>query len=96
MKFRFDSRWAWLSLVAFLVGQALILLSCQEGGEAPPKADEQATPMARTTPAKPVTFEGEVAIYVVGPMSGQDAEKGQAQAAGARLAAEELNQGGGL
>ncbi len=96
MKFGFSSRSAWLLLLAFLVGQGLLLSSCKEGGEAPPQSGEQVTPVAQQTPAKPVTFEGEVVIYVVGPMSGRDAEKGQAQAAGARFAADELNRGGGL
>jgi glycine betaine/proline transport system substrate-binding protein len=57
---------------------------------------QQEPPATQAKPAKAVTFEGEAVIYVVGPMSGRDAEKGQAQAAGARLAAQEFNLGGGL
>lgn len=82
------SRKSQLSLLALVIALVVLLLSCQGG--------EEVKPTVQPTPEKPVTFEGEVVIYVVGPLSGQDAEKGQAQAAGARFAAEELNRSGGL
>ena len=94
MMFYLYSRWRWL--LALLVVQLLLLSSCQRGGEEPQEAGEQGTSIVQPKPAKPVTFEGESVVYVVGPMSGRNAEKGQAQAAGARLAAEELNQRGGV
>lgn len=96
MKREICFRWAQLLLLALLVEQTLLLPSCKREGETTPKAGEQTTVTAQQAPEKPVTFDGEVLIYVVGPMSGRDAEKGQAQAAGARFAAEELNRSGGL
>ena len=74
-----------LLLLALVITLVLLLSACQGSEEGAPP-----------TTTKPVTFEGEVVVYVVGPMSGADAEKGQALAAGARFAAEELNQSGGL
>jgi len=90
------SRWSRSWLLTLLVVQLLLISSCQRGGEEPQEAGEQKTPIVQPKPAKPVTFEGESVVYVVGPMSGRNAEKGQAQAAGARLAAEELNRQGGV
>ena len=83
-------------LLVFLFGTMLLMPGCQKDDETPTKASRQEPPAAQPTPSKSVTLEGESVIYVVGPMSGQNAEKGQAQAAGARLAAEEFNLRGGL
>ena len=88
MTYRLGTRIFRISLLSVVTVLSLLLLSCQGGQEKPPTGQPIST--------KPVAYGGEVVIYVVGPMSGRDAEKGQAQAAGARLAAEELNQGGGL
>lgn len=86
MMFNFDFRSVRPWLLALLM---VLLLSACEGGE---ENNELPTP----TPTVEISFEGEVVIYVVGPMSGPDAQKGQAQAAGARLAAAEWNAKGGL
>lgn len=74
-------------LTVLLVAVAALVAAC---GPAP-TADEppQSTPTA-------VALEGEAVIYVVVPLSGPQAEQGQAQAAGARLAASILNEQGGL
>ena len=55
-----------------------------------PTADSP-TPTATAAP-----LSGEAVIYVTAPLSGPGAEEGQAQAAGARLAADVLNEQGGL
>ncbi|GIW08803.1 MAG: branched chain amino acid ABC transporter substrate-binding protein [Dehalococcoidia bacterium] len=42
------------------------------------------------------TFPGEAIVFVVGPLSGDQAEGGQSMAGGARLKAEEVNSAGGV
>lgn len=61
---------------------------------AAPASVHQAAPL--DLPAMPDSFAGEVYLYVVGPLSGEDAAKGLAVAAGARLAVDEINRQGGL
>jgi len=68
---------------------ATLMVAC--GGTSP----AQDTPAIEPT-ATPVPLSGEAVIYVVAPLSGAQAEQGQAQAAGARLAASILNEQGGL
>ena len=57
-------------------------------------AAENHDPEPQALPELP-DLQGEAVIYALGPLSGRDAEKGQAQAAGARLAAQESNHYGG-
>lgn len=68
---------------------AVVLAACGGSAEAPnvPAAAPSATP---------VPLSGEAVIYVAAPLSGIHAQEGQAQAAGARLAAAMLNEQGGL
>ncbi len=54
------------------------------------------TPEAAPPTATPPPLSGEALIYVVAPLSGPDAEQGQAQAAGVQLAADYANERGGL
>jgi len=75
------------TLLPVLLALTLLLSACTGGGE---------VPTGQTAPSGPVSFEGEAVVYVVGPMSGLEAERGQAQTGGARLAAEELNAAGGV
>ncbi|MCP4349459.1 MAG: ABC transporter substrate-binding protein [Desulfobacterales bacterium] len=82
----FNSRLTWYFILMLLIVQSLLLLCCKGNVQTPPEA----------APEKPVSFQGEAVIYVVGPMSGPNADKGQSQAAGARLAALELNRKGGV
>ncbi len=79
----------YLLLPTFLLMLSL-LSACRNEQKITAPPDKKAVAVA------PITFEGQITIYVVGPMSGPDAEKGQSQAAGARFAAQELNQRGGL
>ncbi|MFW6195494.1 MAG: ABC transporter substrate-binding protein, partial [Chloroflexota bacterium] len=72
---------------------AAVLGACQNGGENGGEDTPEPTPTPTPTP---VPLEGEATIYVAGPLSGPDAASGQAQAAGARLAADQLNRVGGL
>jgi glycine betaine/proline transport system substrate-binding protein len=67
----------------------LILAACSSEGV--PSVTDPGT----AAPA-PVELEGEVVIYVVAPLSGEYAEQGQSQAAGARLAAATINEQGGV
>lgn len=76
------------------LGTWLVLLLAACGGTTPPANDAPSAPEAPT--ATPIPLEGEAVVYVVAPLSGPDAEEGQAQAAGARLAAATLNAQGGL
>jgi branched-chain amino acid transport system substrate-binding protein len=71
-----------------LIMTATVLAAC--GGTFAPAAVQP------TTAPTPVPLEGEAVIYVVAPLSGAHAQQGQAQAAGARLAAAVLNEQGGL
>lgn len=96
MNFSFNFRRFRCWILVILIAQALILMCCGESGQAPQQTGDQKAKVEKPKPAKPVIFQGESVIYVVGPMSGRNAEKGQSQAAGARLAAEELNRQGGL
>ncbi len=96
MNSSFNSRRSRYFILVLLIAQALFLMCCGESGQAPQQTGEQKAKVEKPKPAKPVTFKGEAVIYVVGPMSGRNAEKGQSQAAGARLAADELNRQGGL
>ena len=86
----------WGLLLVLVFGPMLLMPGCQKDDETPNQAGRLETPAVQPPSAKPVTFEGESVIYVVGPLSGRHAEKGQAQAAGARLAAREQNERGGL
>ena len=88
----------WLPFLVILL--ALAALAC--GGEAVapvasvPDQSPVPTTVAPPPTETPIALSGEAIIYVVGPLSGEDAQKGQAQVAGALLAAEELNQTGGV
>ena len=77
----------------------LLLAACGADTAAPDTgaASNDANVAAQpTTEPTPVTFDGEAVIYVAAPLSGRAAGEGQAQAAGARLAAEILNEQGGV
>ena len=77
---------------------ALLMVSCG-GNEPSAQSPAQTSPAAPepTPTAELPTFTGKPAvIYVVGPLSGENAQVGQAQAAGARVAADQLNRAGGL
>ncbi len=87
----FNSRRSWYLILMILIAQSLLLLCCKGDVQTPPRAAPQ-----QPVPEKPVSFQGEAVIYVAAPMSGPNADKGQSQAAGARLAALELNRKGGL
>ena len=81
-------------LLGLLVALPLLLAACTGGGGG---GDQQtAGPTTEPSPTPVPVFDGEVVVYVVGPLSGPNAQRGQAMAAGARLAAEELNGTGGL
>ena len=90
----YKSWYAW-RLLLILSLMFFLLPACGSDQDEVSETNEQPS-VVEHTPELPVSFDGEVVIYVVGPLSGSDAEKGQAQAAGARLAAEELNRAGGL
>jgi len=96
MVFSFDFRKIRWIIFIFIVTFALLLQGCEEGSKTTQQNGEKKTTVEKQASVKSVTFQGEAVIYVVGPMSGQNAEKGQSQAAGARLAANELNRIGGL
>ena len=93
---RARGRVIWLSLLATGVFIALLLAACSGGGGG--GGGEQVTvgPTTEPSPTPVTVFDGEVVVYVVGPLSGPNAQRGQALAAGARLAADELNGTGGL
>ena len=91
---RARGRVMWLSLLATGVFIALLLAACSGGGGGGEQVTLGPTPEPSPTPV--TVFDGEVVVYVVGPLSGPNAQRGQALAAGARLAAEELNGTGGL
>ena len=96
MIFGFITRCLRPSLLSLLILALLTLVACTGGKEEPPETVGQGPPTALPTPTAVTDFEGEVVVYFVGPLSGPNAQRGQAQAAGARLAAEELNRTGGL
>lgn len=82
--------------MSLLLGLLLSVTGCEKAPETTPKNEATDEPEVQPTPTMPTDFEGHALIYVVAPLSGEDAAKGQAQAAGARLAAEEYNRQGGL
>ena len=75
----------------------LLFVACGGGGDGgSANVATDATLVATPSPELPA-FEGKpLVVYVVGPLSGPDAQRGQAQAAGARVAADQLNRDGGL
>lgn len=83
-------------LISLLLGLFLGTTSCEKAPETTSENEAADAPEVQPTPTMPTDFEGQALIYVVAPLSGEDAAKGQAQAAGARLAAEEYNRQGGL
>ena len=82
-----------LWLLALLLVLPLLLAACAGGDKAPV---ETVGPTVEPSPTPVTEFAGEAVVYVVAPLSGPEAQRGQALAAGARLAAEELNQIGGV
>ena len=87
-----------MPLLAIAVLASLLVAACSGGGDGNGEPDATGTAAPTVPPtATPVTvFDGEVVVYVVAPLSGEDAQRGQALGAGARLAAEEMNRTGGL
>jgi len=75
----------------------LLFVACGGGGDGgSANVATDATLVVTPTPELPV-FEGKpLVVYVVGPLSGPDAQRGQAQTAGAQVAADQLNLSGGL
>ena len=84
--------------VLALIASLLLLSAIACGGKEPPLEEPALQASATPTPIPQLPpFEGEpVVVYVVGPLSGENAQVGQAQAVGARLAADQLNRAGGL
>ena len=74
-----------------LMALAVVIAACDSVPA--PDTDDTATVPATATP---VPLSGEAVIYVVAPLSGERAQQGQAQSAGARLAASILNEQGGI
>jgi glycine betaine/proline transport system substrate-binding protein len=85
--------WVWGIMLILLT---LFIAAC--GADAPTSdtsANDANTESVAAT-ATPTPLEGEVVIAVVAPLSGAEAQQGQALASGARLAAEIQNMQGGL
>ena len=94
MKFGFSLRYVLRpAILSFVLP---LLAACAGGGDGEAEPGETLAPTGEPTPTAVTSFEGEVVVYVVGPMSGPDAQRGKELAAGARLAAEDLNRTGGL
>ena len=88
-----------LRLLLLLTG--FLLAACGADTAAPQDtaADDTSSSedaQASVTQPTPVSFDGQAVIYVAAPLSGPNAGEGQAQAAGARLAADILNEQGGV
>ena len=96
MKYRFIPSIQGLLILGMLVALSLLLAACAGDGDGGPGPGGTLAPTAEPTPTAVTTFEGEAVVYVVAPLSGEDAQKGQALGAGARFAAEELNRVGGV
>lgn len=91
-----DALWNTIAVLAAAFVLLLTLTACDQQPETSPEPEGAAEAVVEPTPTMPSSYAGEAVIYVVGPLSGPDAEKGQAQAAGARLAADHFNRRGGL
>ncbi len=80
----------WLPFLVILL--ALAALACGDEAVAPVASGPDQSPVPATVAppptGTPIPLTGEAIIYVVGPLSGEEAQKGQAQVAGALLAAE--------
>ena len=96
MKFGFSVPSSNLTPLAFLLTITLFAAACAGGGDGATEPGGTLAPTVEPTATPVTSFTGQVVVNVVAPLSGPDAQRGQALAAGARLAADELNRTGGL
>ena len=82
-----------LTLVFALPLMMLLLSACPQ---TPQESTSPQEAVSFSLPPMPSNFQGEERIAVIAPLSGESAQLGQAMAAGANFATDEINRQGGL